>query len=59
MKDFFFKPFNGDQKVSIKTLRDIFETNGIPDKKSLILARYIIEPQKEKDIAFSEETSIS
>lgn len=43
----------------MKSLRDIFETNGIPDKKSLLLARYIIEPQKEKELVLSEDISMS
>lgn len=59
LKDFFFKPFSADTQVSIKTLRDIFETNGIPEKKCLILARYIIEPSKDKEVVFSEDASMS
>jgi len=45
MKDFFFKPYQGDLKVNINYLKGIFERNGIDDQKSLLLARYLVEPQ--------------
>ena len=46
--EFFFKPYNKDARVNVKQLTDIFETNGITDKKSKLLARYIIEAKEVK-----------
>jgi len=44
MKDYFFKPFNSEEKVSIKQMQSIIESNGFPESQSLLLARYLIEP---------------
>jgi len=45
IKDYFFKPYQSEGAVSIKKLRDMFEFNGFSDKKSELLARYLIEPR--------------
>jgi hypothetical protein len=43
MKDFFFKPYQGESSVSIKALSEAFDSNGIDDQKSLLLARFLVE----------------
>lgn len=45
IKDYFFKPYSSEQKVSIMKLKDIFEFNGFSEKKAELLARYLIEPK--------------
>jgi len=45
IKDYFFKPYQSEQQVSIKKLRDMFEFNGFAEKKAELLARYLIEPR--------------
>ena len=50
IREFFFKPFKPDENVTVKQLVDIFETNGISDKKSLLLARFLIEPQNKPQV---------
>ena len=57
IQDFFFKPFTPEAQVSIKQLQDIFETNGINDKKAQALARYIIEPKVGSQVLFLEDNS--
>lgn len=44
IKDYFFKPYSSEQAVSISKLKDMFELNGFSEKKSELLARYLIEP---------------
>ena len=46
IQDFFFKPYNQDQEITVKQLENIFETNGLNEKKSQLIARYIIEPKQ-------------
>jgi hypothetical protein len=58
IQDFFFKPYNPDQDVSVKSLQDIFETNGINEKKSLSLARFIIEPKTGAQISYSDDNKL-
>jgi hypothetical protein len=36
---------------------DIFECNGIDEKKSELLARFIIEPKKESKVVYDLENS--
>ncbi len=57
MQDFFFKPFNRDSKVSIKAMQDLFELNGVDDTISLKLARFLIEPQNEPMVDFTDDAS--
>ena len=45
IKDYFFKPYSSEQEISIKKLKEMFEFNGFTDKKSELLARYLIEPK--------------
>ena len=45
IKDYFFKPYSSEQQVSVRKLKDMFEFNGLTDKKSELLARYLIEPR--------------
>ena len=46
IKDYFFKPYQSDAQVSIKRLKDMFEFNGFSEKKSDMLARFLIEPRE-------------
>ena len=55
IKDYFFKPFNGDQEVSIQALRNIFESNGLQEGKAMMLARYIVEPKTHSMVSYNEE----
>jgi hypothetical protein len=43
--------------VSIKSLQDIFEHNGLNEKHSLLIARYLIEPKDQKEVVFNEQLS--
>lgn len=45
IKDYFFKPYQSEASVSIKKLRDMFEFNGFSEKKSELLARFLVEPR--------------
>ncbi|CDW71575.1 UNKNOWN [Stylonychia lemnae] len=57
--EFFFKPYVKDQEVTVGQLTDIFETNGLTEKRSRLLARYIIEPKEGPQVVDSDETSTS
>ncbi len=59
MKDFFFKPYQADSNITIKSLSEIFDSNGIPAAKSLLLARYLVEPQKGGKIVYNQDLSAS
>jgi hypothetical protein len=50
VKDYFFKPYAPEAPVSVAKLRDVFEFNGFPDKKSELLARYLIEPRDKAQV---------
>lgn len=52
IKDYFFKPYSSEQGVSIIKLRDMFELNGFSDKKSELLARYLIEPSEKTQVEY-------
>lgn len=44
--------------MTVKELMDHFESHwGITVKKSLLLARYVIEPQDQSEVVFSEDNS--
>ena len=45
--------------MSITSLKDLFELNGIKDKDSLLLARYIAEPQNQSFVSFDENQTVS
>jgi hypothetical protein len=45
IKDYFFKPYQSEAQVTVKRLKDTFEFNGFSEKKSEMLARYLIEPR--------------
>eukprot|EP00347_Sterkiella_histriomuscorum_P007882 403347201 len=55
MKDFFFKPFQPKDKISIITLSQIFDSNGLSDQDSSLLARYLIEPQDQQYIEYDPD----
>ncbi|CDW75040.1 UNKNOWN [Stylonychia lemnae] len=57
LKDFFFKPYQPENDVSIKFLSEIFDSNGIEDKQSLLLARYLIEPSDQSQVIYDVELS--
>jgi hypothetical protein len=44
--------------MTVKELMEHFESHfGITVKKSLLLARYVIEPQDQSEVVFSEDNS--
>ncbi len=45
IKDYFFKPYNPETPITLVALKDMFEFNGFTDKKSELLARYLVEPR--------------
>lgn len=57
VKDFFFKPYQSDAQVSIAELQEIFDNNGIDEKKSLLLARYLVEPRGSAQLVFDASLS--
>lgn len=40
----FFKPFTAGKEVSISELKAKFDAFGVPAKKGVLLARYLVEP---------------
>lgn len=40
-------------------MKEILEVHGIDEKRSLLAARYLIEPKKKGEVAFSEDNSAS
>ena len=55
IKDYFFKPYSAESPVSIRKLRDMFEFNGFTDKKSELLARYLVEPRDQAQVEVDED----
>jgi hypothetical protein len=57
IKDYFFKPYQSEAQVSIKRLKDMFEFNGFSEKRSDMLARYLVEPRGTQMIDQDEDRS--
>ena len=57
IKDYFFKPYNSEEKVTLVKLRNMFENNGLPANKSELLARYILEPRDQPEVYLQTDRS--
>lgn len=55
--DLFFENYDPTASVTIIQLINIFEGLGVNAKKALLLARYLIEPQDQAEITYSENLS--
>lgn len=50
----FFEPYVPEQEVSILQLKSKFEKLGVDEKKSQLLARYLVEPQNQVEVIYNE-----
>jgi hypothetical protein len=59
--EYFLKPFNPEAEMSIKTLKQVFTSNGIKENRALLLSRYLIEPREpnKKPTSYTETLSAS
>ena len=55
----FFEPYVPDQEVSILQLKSKFEKLGVDEKKSQLLARYLVEPQNQVEVIYNENNKAS
>lgn len=56
IKGLLFNPFKEAMEISISDLKVKFESLGVKAPKSLLITRYLIEPQKGGEVVFSENT---
>ena len=49
--------YDRNQQISISELKVKFESLGVQSKKSLQVARYLVEPVNEEDFIVNESTS--
>ena len=50
--------YDRNQQISISELKVKFESLGVQSKKSLQVARYLVEPVNEEDFIVNESTSL-
>lgn len=50
----FFEPYVPEQEVSILQLKSKFEKLGVDEKKSQLLARYLVEPHNQVEVIYNE-----
>jgi hypothetical protein len=50
----FFVPFAANKEVSISELKAKFDGLGVPAKKGVLLARYLIEPLNQAEVVYNE-----
>lgn len=56
IKGLLFNPYKEAMEISISDLKVKFESLGVKAPKSLLITRYLIEPQKGGEVVFSEST---
>lgn len=56
IKGLLFNPYKEAMEISISDLKVKFESLGVKAPKSLLITRYLIEPQKGGEVVFSENT---
>jgi hypothetical protein len=56
IKGLLFSPYKEGMEISIADLKVKFESLGVKAPKSLLIARYLVEPQKGGEVIFSEQT---
>jgi len=55
----FGQEMNLDEMVSIAELRQVFEALNLPQKKALLVARYLVETPSQGEFAFNENLTVN
>jgi len=54
MEKLFFEPYSSEQEVTLIALKERLDVLGVSSKKSLLLARFLFEPQESTEVIYNE-----
>jgi hypothetical protein len=57
MQSLFFAVIQNNEEISISELKLKFESLGVKAPKSLLIARYIVEPKSGGEVVFNEAST--